>query len=370
MVTLSAKKKVEIRHFTSVLSLRIIETRPDLQWLLRNLERTGLSSGEQTNLRAYLESLGLWRDKGPTPLGEETIQTGRAPVPELGVYELYYIKDFALGIIVIHFERTQAKSRLDEAPEVFQEFSPFEGRKFVSWKADPAVVSFFVEFERQPNEPPRVIRRSDLPAEAELLTDEKGGTRWKVSGSGFAKELPCEDFQLAQNMVRLVKHWDSSLSAQLVDFDEVKTNPVILAEFRRTVRPDGIRHLRFAQGEDPADYTVEVHDVDVLPASIDDAKRWLTTLLREDLTAEAAFVTVDHVEKAEKAILAKSPLRRNHSSLYVTPEEFLTLLEKEGGRGPAPEAEILYWRIRATEGLWSGVPEMASSAGAPLAGGG
>jgi hypothetical protein len=289
MVTIKARKKIDIGYISAILTLKVKEKRPDIVALLEHLDQLDVSNGEKQNLGNYLEKyLNLIKDGRLTGRGESAVQTGFVWMPEFGRYDIYYVKDKVIGDRVIHFERASPEGFIKENIEEFPDYSRYDEEEYTSWKQNGQ--EFYLKFNTINGSVPKVAIKDYIGATVEIVYDSTLGTKLKVESSGqeFRHAEDYDSLLPGDILERLVKNWRNDLSAQLVSYEDVKSYAAILTTFkrRRDTTQVSDRSLYFSWGKDDGDYTIEIDGLDVLPLKIADAKKWLYVLLIQELKNE------------------------------------------------------------------------------------
>lgn len=332
MVTIRARKKIDVGCISAILTLKIKEKRPDIVALLDHMDKLNISDGEKENLGNYLEKyLNLIKDGRLTGRGETATRTGYVWMPEFGRYDIYYIKDKVIGDRVIHFDRMSPEGFIKENIEEFTDYSHFDEEEHISWKRNEQ--EFYIKFNTSNGSIPKVARKDYIGAAVEIIHDSKSGTKLKVESSDheFRHAEDCDSFLPGNNLERLVKNWRNDISTQLVSFDEIKSNTTILTTFKRRLDNNQVseKNLYFSWGKDDGDYTIEIDGLDVLPKTMADAKKWLYALLVMGLKDEKSYFTIDYILDKEKLILDNTPLKRLYDNLFIDGKEALQLISND-----------------------------------------
>lgn len=350
MVKLHARKTIDIRLISAILTLKIKENRPELCHLLKNFDHLELSKGEKENLALYLEYLGLLKNGSFTPEGKRALETEEVFIPESGLYDLQLIFEPVLGLDsqIVHFERKRPGKEKDGKNEAnlvpFDDASEFNNRIYSSWKKED--LEFSVYFESNGNDSPSVSLTEPKTSTAELRCEEgvPSGTELKIENNELKyRDLYFSMFSLRENLPNLVDNWDSSVRAKRVTFEEVKGNTEVLESFfQRNIAMDK-KTLLFSKEKD-GDWSVELSEIDVIPRTKSDAKKWLCKLMVIQLQKEQCYYTLGHCEQIVQQIAKKTPISRVYGDLQLSRDEISSILEGFG------ETELLT-SIRIAEDL-------------------
>lgn len=350
---LTASRPVVAHHVTAVLTVYVQAQRPDIQWMVRNLQTSALSEGERSNLVSYLEYLGLYRKESLSDSGKRARDTANVLMPEAGVYELYYVDDFSLGTKPICFERTRATDQLEDSTTQLEGFQSLEKGESILWSngPEPGGVPFGIEFEHASDELPNAVIHEDIPGEASLLARDDGSVHWDIKIGTLRRTWDAPDtIDIGLNLKRLFRDWDSDSGSWLVAFDRDKIDEAA----RRTFKMGydlGQQKLRFVNGEDPLPYKVSVGDVPLAPRTSRDAEEWLVHLVTTRVGAGAAFFAPSTIEEWQKEIVLTSPIGKRFPHLSMDVREVLHHIEGNLNQEKRPDSFDLYWRIRAAQDL-------------------
>jgi len=350
MIHVKATKKVEVHRIECLLQLKVNEKRPDLVFFLRKLGRWGMSSGEERNMEGYLEFLNLVRDGELTDEGEKALKTGNVMVPEAGLYELLYVIDKTFGERIISYQRKEPRDILEGNTQGFSDFTHFDEKVHPDLSAKDQKRGFFwIQFQRQRNETPKVITTGTLEAiltvTFDLGSDAKRRFRFEKNKRTIINEEPLPSFNIDRNMANWVKGWDDSIQALEMTYEDAKENPATLNGFTVN-RPFQGKSLHIGETVDDSDWAVEI-TIPVVPKSKRDAEDWLYHLLLDDLAKNARYLSVEHLERLVGEKIEGTPIDARFPDFLIPGKKLLERMKKEeDNRDP-------YWRIMAVEDLVS-----------------
>lgn len=103
-------RKIDTRRFTFLAQLSVWEERKDIQNILHKLQnKTENLANLPTRLQKYLERERLINKGMLTEKAERVLETGSFPIPEQGVYNIWYVQqDSLMGTCPIMMQRIQA----------------------------------------------------------------------------------------------------------------------------------------------------------------------------------------------------------------------------------------------------------------------
>lgn len=348
MVIIKARKKMDINQITAILRLKQKEKRPDIIYLIGHWESMQISEGERANICQYLESLNLMRNERITSDGERAIKSGYIMMPESGVYNLFYVQDALFGKdpYVIHFSRMTSSKKNDDSAEPYDEFDAIDQKSFSSLKDD---TEFHITFERNRNgDVPVVTKRPRMAADIELISSLNKVAMLKIR-SHDALDLNYEDknrnLNLESNLPGIIQHWDNALQAQLVSFDEVKSDETQLKNFHKNI-PFIENRTLLLNGIPDKEYKIEIQELPILPKTETDAELWLLRLLILKIKDNLCYLTKKHVEELEKEILEKTPFRKKFEILFIQGDKVFESIKKDSN-----EIE-LFRNIQTAEDLY------------------
>jgi len=326
MVTLNAKKQIEINRISAVLTIKLKESRPDLVFLMKNLEKLKITQGERLNLQLYLDYLNLVRDGVITTSGERAIETGMVDIPESGFYDLFYLsqKELGLDAEIIHFERKSPDKNNTEGKTIaFDTYKKFDRKNWTSWKEKE--LEFSVYFERSGDNPPKIIRKGSIGGEVTLNSNNNSSTHQllKVSANDFSYETQTfTQFDLDENLSNLIENWNNDIKVKYVTFEEVKDKSENLRNFK--MREHGLKgKLIFADAQDDDTWSIDIDHIDIVPKDFKDTKLWLGQLLLYRLKQEQCHATFEYCEDIIDGIIDDSPLVRAYPNISLTLEDIL-----------------------------------------------
>jgi len=350
MIHVKATNKVEVHRIECLLQLKVNEKRPDLVWFLWKLGRWGMSSGEERNMEGYLEFLNLVRDGELTNEGDKALETGNVMVPEAGLYELLYVIDKIFGERIISYQRKEPRDILEGNTQGFSDFTYFDEKVHPDLSAkDKKRGGFWIQFQRQRNETPKVITTGTLEAGLtvtfDLQSDAKRVFRFEKNKRMITHEESLSSFNIDRNLTNWIKGWDASIRAREMTYEEVKENPATLNGFIVTMLFQG-KSLHVGEAVDDSDWDVEI-TIPVVPRSKKDAENWLYHLLFDDLTKNARYLSIEHLEHLVREKIKGTPIDARFKNFLIPGKKLLAKMKKEeDNRDP-------YWRVMAVEDLVS-----------------
>lgn len=330
MVKLIAKKQITIKHISAILTIKMKESRPDLVYLMRNLEQLDVTDGERLNLRRHLEYLNLIKDGVITTVGDNAVETGMTYIPESGFYDLFYIAQPELGLDaeIIHFERKSPdRDNSDGNTKPFSEYEQFDGKKWISWKEKE--LEFGVYFERSGDNPPMVIHVNGISCGVTLASTDCLSAQHTIKMK--SPEFNYEDksyakFDLSENLPNLISDWDDKMKAKRVSFKEIKNNSDLLRNFK--MRDHGLaKKLIFADTEDDDTWSIDIDHIDIVPKTGNDAEAWLGALLRLRLQEDKCHATLKYCEDIIRDIIDDSPLNRSYPNLLLEGDQIFKTMK-------------------------------------------
>jgi len=296
LVKFYATKNVEIKRIVAILQVKAEYRRPDIVFMLNNLEKTGLTTGERKNYAEYLQYMGLTANGQLTTEGARAVKSGLVMVPEYGIYELMYIDD--------------------------------------------------VKFERKNNNKPKIIKKPDTKATIQLTYNtEANKVDWKFTSQDY--DFNIKDYtalDIYANIKKMVKNWDDENKAHIVSFNEIKDNKSKMKDFKETLQAQEFQ-LEYKFGKDNTTYRVAADDVDILPRTISDAREWAYELLLIGL--DGGYHTIKSITDKMATIMEEKPLRKRHPELTVD----WGYVEEKLKASKVPEDKNLLIMIRAAEDL-------------------
>ena len=350
MVKLHARKSISVIPITAIATIEIKEKRQDLCYLLKNLDQLELSKGEKANLALYLEYLALLKNSTLTPKGKRALETEEVFIPESGLYDLQLISQPVLGLdsLIVHFERRMPGKTKDgkyqSSLTSFSTVGEYNNKTYSSWKNEG--LEFSVYFENNGNDSPSVSLTESQTATAELRCEEglSCGTELKIENNELKyRNTSFSMFNFLKNLPNLVDNWDSSVRAKMVTFEEIKGNREVLESFfQRSIAMEK-KTLLFSEGDDE-DWSVELSEIDIIPRTESDAKKWLCKLMAMQLQKEKCYYTLGHCESIVRKIAKQTPISRVYGELQLSRSEIVSILEGLG------ETELLT-SIRIAEDL-------------------
>jgi hypothetical protein len=351
LVKFYATKNVEIKRIVAILQVKAEYRRPDIVFMLNNLEKTGLTTGERKNYAEYLQYMGLTANGQLTTEGARAVKSGLVMVPEYGIYELMYIDEPTLpdmqnGHIAIDFRPVEAKSKdMQGTVDDFNDYQNYDDKTYKTWRKG-AQKKFHVKFERKNNNKPKIIKKPDTKATIQLTYNtEANKVDWKFTSQDY--DFNIKDYtalDIYANIKKMVKNWDDENKAHIVSFNEIKDNKSKMKDFKETLQAQEFQ-LEYKFGKDNTTYRVAADDVDILPRTISDAREWAYELLLIGL--DGGYHTIKSITDKMATIMEEKPLRKRHPELTVD----WGYVEEKLKASKVPEDKNLLIMIRAAEDL-------------------
>ena len=291
--------EIRIERFAVFAELAVMARRPELGLLCRAVRDRGrrftgaavsevlpgLQARAAENLVAWCRQLGLCDEHdGLTRLGEEVAERDEAPLPELGVYDLFCAAHGLLGARILHAERLT--STRDQR---------FESRTPLPLHPDPGVL-----FQSILDQEQRIVLR-DFPRNHEhepvcLLEAVQGHCRlrWTLDFDAGTNAWQLEGTLHVRGQQRPLVHAEEhdetlapwELFAQWAQRYLGRVGRWLEAEHRLAVRFEGLTveaQERFCQDLELPEVEVpgrgvfrevEIEEVPLAPATAEDARRW------------------------------------------------------------------------------------------------
>lgn len=317
MTKLVAEKKTVVKNVRAVVTVYNQEERPEIAYILKNIEDLDLRRGERENLKRYLSDLGLFDKKADrmTESGQKALHNGIVTVPQSGLYRLSYVRDPVPGvnsqIIDYHPEKPEWKI-VNNATRSMAEYRHFEGVEFTSWNKDRT--RFRVEFERPEGSSPKVIDTKEMPANVQISGSTGNACSLEIKSDGLSyTDTKYPNFSLESNVSTLVPEYDKSLDAVRVRFCDIKDDKNALHSFKKKnyARLEG-KTLIFSTGDDDDRWNVRIEDVGLIPKTESDAEEWVFSLAAEGLNKDIdkCYFGMDYCNDACRELFAKSPFSR------------------------------------------------------------
>jgi len=324
MTKLVAEKKTVVKNVRAVVTVYNQEKRPEIAYILKNIEDLDLRRGERENLKRYLSELGLFDKKADrmTESGRKALQNGTVTVPQSGLYRLSYVRDPVPGvnsqIIDYHPEKPEWQI-VSDATRSMAEYRHFEGVEFISWNTDRT--RFRVEFERPEGSSPKVIDTKDIPANVQISGSTGNACSLEITSDELSyQDTTYPNFSLEENVSSLVPEYDKSLDAVRVSFSDIRDDKNALHSFKKKKYSslDG-KTLIFSTGDDDDRWNVRIEDVGLIPKTESDAEEWIFSLAAEDLNKdiEKCYFGMDYCNDACRELFAKSPFFRAFPGLSL-----------------------------------------------------
>ncbi len=352
MIHIAARKKVDVHRIDCLLQLVLSEKRPDLVWFLRQLKARGswnLSRGEEKNIEQYLQYLGLINDRDLTQAGEDALERDYVMIPEAGLYELLFVKDQIFGNRIIHYQRKQPRDIPPGDTQDFTDSALYDEKIHINLsEKSKSDKRFWIRFQRQHNETPKVIFTGILDADLTVTYDSKKGSSicsfiLKKNNLNISTSNSLNAFSPEENLSSWLKNWDSEIKAVELTFDEAKENPATLNGFRTSMGIEG-KELFLGEVIDGGDWYVEV-TVPAVPKTKKDAEAWITRLLTDDLTKKERYLSVIELEKLEHDKLVPSPIGKKFKDFFIPAKRLLKRWKEE------EKDTDIYRRVMAIEDL-------------------
>lgn len=352
MICIKGNKMIDTHRAECLLQIKVQENRPDIIWYLREMGRWGLSPGETENMEDYLAYLNLMSGGELTQEGEKAIETGNVMVPEAGIYEVLYTKDTALGNRIINIQRKRPRDMIEGNTQDFPDYELFDQKTHTDLNTGKySMGDFWVQFERQRGENPKIIYTGTLEAELELRHKEDETTLKFTFNKGNVKinyETPLRNFNLEKNMKTWFKTWDIKTSSIETTYEEAKKNPAMLKNFYTTKHLEG-QQIEMPDGLDDSDWKLEI-SVPVAPKTEKDIEKWLNYLITENLEKIQRYIRKEQIEKIQTEIIKGSPISTKFPDYFESGEEILQKLRKNN-------SEEIFYMVQAAEDLTPKVRE-------------
>jgi hypothetical protein len=350
-----------VARFVVLAELAWMESRPELKRLCHAAREAGHRLSPETveralpgvqrkgadNIVAWCHVLGLCDERGGlTRLGEQVADTGEAPVPEQGLYELWVVDHPLVGKRILHAERLRATR--DVRPEDVEPLpiTPSLGQPFES-VVEPGT-RFMLRSLPSGRGDAGCVRRPGLTCRLRWrLEFEAGVDRWQLEGELVTESsrLPFKHTpeterldlwglfgQWAQQHLTPVGRWDATARRLAIAFSRVQALESSQEHFTLT------QELPFVSVPGKGDYSrVVVRDIPLGPATPEDASRWARARLERRLSSERAYRTRGDVRRLFLTLIEETPL----AALQPTLDSHDTLAHQTRGR---PE---VFWSLVA-----------------------
>jgi len=340
-----ARKKIDVHRIQCILEVKVKEKRPDLAWYLHKLHRWGLSQGETRNIESYLEYLGLLSQGSKTKEGKKVAETKYAMIPEAGIYEIYYTKDVTFGNRVIDIRRVESRDILAGNTQDFKDYKLFDRDIHFSLNnKNKQFDEFWIEFQKQRDSLPKVIRCGIMDSELEITSDnETEKLIFKSASKGHIKfQEEISGFNLDKNLSIWLSGWNKSLSVQEVKFKDIKDNRAVLNNFKQQINLQG-QKLISPNGEDDGSWDVELV-VSLVPKTNSDAAKWMEALTFNKLDSKHMYLSTSRLQEIIDEILSDTPILRKHPSFRLNAGDVIKKLKKS-------EDQNQYYMILAADDL-------------------
>lgn len=293
MTKIIAEKKTGVKSVRAVVTVFNQEKRPEITYLLKNIELLDLHKGEKDNLKRYLSDLKLFDQKMDriTESGRKTLLNDMVTVPQSGLYQLSYVLDPVPGVnsqIIDYTPEKPVPEIIKDATRSMAEYRYFEGVEFISWNKD--LTQFRVEFERSEGNDPRVIDTKEIPAIVTISGNAGNDCDLEIKTEGLSyQDKMYANFSIEDNIRALIPEYDKSLDAVKVSFSDIRDDQNAVHTFRKKIYATiGGKTLIFNTGNDDDRWDVRIEDVGLIPKSELDAEEWTFSLATENLNKEAA----------------------------------------------------------------------------------
>lgn len=375
---------IEINVIKAVAILEKLEKRPDIHWILRNIEilrelasmspaeefmarvdnrvinNIPLSSGEAKQLFRYLESLGLVdRNYELTSLGEEAIKTGEVFVPERGLYKFYYVDDAIFGPRIFYYDRVKPVDEKDllDSFKIYEDFEGIDHKTAVRQGDNYFRSRIKIKFIRKSTEEPKVLVESGI--EGKLIVSHKNGkTIAKLSANVESISIEHEEeinINLDENLKSWIPGWDPSIQAGIITYEEVRQDEQAFRTFMKTYRfsevclwtNSGKYWVKYPNGETKELCAWEGYaKVPLVPTTIKDLNLWLMDLIIRELKNKQIYPTEEYIKNLVERLLV--PINEKISKKFGRYSYNVNFLKSK----LRDMRDELYWRIMATMDLY------------------
>jgi len=299
-------------------------------------------------METYLEYLGLLRDGELTQDGGRALETECVMVTEAGIYELLYVIDKTFGNRIISYRRREPKDILEGNTQSFSDFEYFDERTFPEiFGKDISKDFFWIKFQRQKNETPKIIMAGSLEASLVIEYDSQSDGCLNFSAilsrrkNEYTESLP--SFNINNNLSNLIKGWNPEIKALEMDYDEAKEKPAILHNFVTTMSLTG-KPLYMTESLDDGDWDIEI-TLPVVPKSKRDALEWVSYLVIDDLMKKERYLSIAKLEELEQEKMEESLIEKKFKDFFVSGQKLLEIIKRD------EDTQSLFWRIMAVEDL-------------------
>jgi hypothetical protein len=327
---------IPVERFAVLAEMAWMESRPELGLLCQAARETGrrisvesveralpgVSEAGAANILSWCQLLGLCDARGSlTLLGEEVADTGEAPVPEQGLYELWTVEHPLLGQRILHAERLQA-SRDARPEEVVPLPLPLKpGRTFES-VVEPGT-RFMLRALPSGRGAAGCIRRPGLTCRLRWRLDFTAGTnQWHLEGTllmdkdkdKVSKPLQHRPETEQLDLWRIFEEWARQHLSQSGRWDAMARR--LALPFSQVAKQESAQESFVLTQELPSvsipgkgEYSrVVVRDIPIGPAAQEDASRWARAQLDRKLSAKRAYLTRSGVRALFLSLVEDTPL--------------------------------------------------------------
>jgi len=331
MIHIGGNKNIDVHRAECLLQIKVQDERPDIVWYLKNLDRWKLTEGESENMERYLDYLGLISRGEVTHEGDEAIKTGKVMIPEAGLYEILYTKDIAFGNKIIKIRRKRPLDMIGGATQDFSDYELYDQNFYEDLsRGKHSLGKFWIKFERQTGEKPKIIKNGSSDAEL-VLRAKRDGSKLLFSfkdrkNHKMNTEVHLPSFDIDNNMKQWFNKWDGDARCIEKSYDEAKESPAMLKNFRTTEKLEG-QQVNMPTGVDRGDWSLKVN-VPVAPKTDKDLKNWVSHIAREDLENNPRYMLKRDIEVMLKDIIEDTPIPVKFPKYTVSGEKIVEKFKK------------------------------------------
>ncbi|MDD3052532.1 MAG: ATP-binding protein, partial [Candidatus Cloacimonetes bacterium] len=340
MTEFIAEKKAVVSRIKAVVTVYIQEKRPEIIYLLKNIDTLSLKKGEKDNLKRYLADLGLYdlRNDRRSDMGQKALLNDMVTIPQTGLYGLSYVVDPVPGIYsqIVDYNPEQPVRELSkQATEPMENYRDFDDAEFTSWNNENG--SFRVVFERPEGSKPRVITDREVPAEVKISGNSDGKCQLVINCSKLKlrhNDVNYFSFSLKDNIKNLIPGYDPEIDAIRVGFNEIKDDREAFEKFRKSSYNFDDKTLIFNRDNDDDRWNVKIKNIDLVPETKSDAEKWVFNLALGELMSDIDkfYFTMEHCDVICNKKYAETPISRVFNGTTANMVNFRNFLENENPR--------------------------------------
>ena len=352
MTTIQVQRKTELRSIIAICKIWVEEERLDVLWLLNNYENSDLfTKGEMQSVQKYLRNYFGFVDSEGSLTNYARSQRDKEKtifrVPESGIYKLFLFSDpYESKEYPVGFEREGKYASNDVKDGYnFEEYQSIQNRVFTSWSIDQSG-KFQLNFIKDKSVRfPQIIKDQTLSANIKLEIKEEGN-RYNVYTNNKKFEYTQNHFEyLDFDTVckQLISDWDSVLKSQRITFTNAKEIDAQF-NFKRSLSIESV--LPFSsENNDDSLYKITITNIPLIPSDENEAKEWMTYLLKEELKKEVVHLTFARVKEILYALFQRTGMDKHYQQVVenYNISELLHDLQEDDS--------TLYWKIRMAEDL-------------------